>query len=234
MSLSQERPTNPSKFFLKVKSGAISYYDKERQENISVPTPFEFVVLDQLATVKGWSDADESGYWSNEVRSVGRDTLTVRTSRGIKESGIWREIKSSVGIAGAKYHASIYVAHKSKNGLTISNLSLTGAALNAWIEFTQKNRVNSIKVILSGWSDAKKGSVAYKVPVFEAVVLSDAEKTEAIGLDKQLQEYLNEYFNYVPDEGGHSVSVGGGVEAAGLLSTDDVEDEPINLDDIPF
>lgn len=227
MSLSQERPTNPSKFFMKVKSGSIVYYDKESQENITVPTPFEFIVLDQVSTIKGWSDADESGYWSNEVRSVGKDILTVRTSKGQKESGIWREIKGSSNIAGAKYNASVYVAHKSRDGLITSNLSLTGAALNAWIEFTQKNRINSVKVILSDWSDAKKGSVSYKVPVFEAVAMTDSEKKEAVELDKQLQVYFNEYFNYAPEES-HTV-----IEDI-LPDDDDVDGSKIDLSEIPF
>lgn len=230
MSLSQERPTNPASHFLKVKSGAVSYWDSESQENVTVPTPLEFIVLDQLATIKGWSDQDESGYWSNEVRSVGKDVLTVRTKKGMKEQGVWKDIKGSVGIAGSKYHSSIYIATKGRDGLEIQNLSLTGAALNAWIEFTQKNKINRVKVVLTGWADAKKGSVSYKVPVFEAVAMEDGERDEAIELDKQLQAYLNEYFNYTPEEE-HTETVKTVVE-------DEVEDsedeEPINLDDIPF
>lgn len=230
MSLSQERPTNPATRFLKIKSGTVSYYDKESQENVEVKTPFEFVVLDQLATIKGWSDADESGYWSNEVRKVGSDVLTVRTSKGVKESGIWRDIKGNSSIAGAKYNASVYIAHKSTNGMVVSNLALTGAALNAWIEFTQKHRVNNVKVTLSGWSDAKKGSVSYKVPVFEATTLTEAEKSETVELDKQLQAYFNEYFNYVPDEGGHAAAVG----LTEDVVIDDIDDSPIDLSEIPF
>ena len=228
MSLSQDRPTNPAKRFMKLKSGAVSYYDKESQENVNVPTPLGFIVLDQLATVKGWSDQDESGYWSNEVRSVGRDILTVRTSSGTKESGIWRDIKGSVGVAGSKYHSSVYIATKGRDGMEINNLSLTGAALNAWIEFTQKNRVNTNKITLTGWNDATKGSVSYKVPVFEATPIADDEKEEGIELDKRLQAYLSEYFSYTPDDGHDSESP---VKKDTML---EVDDEPINLADIPF
>jgi len=228
MSLSQDRPTNPAKRFMKLKSGAVSYYDKESQENVNVPTPLEFIVLDQLATVKGWSDQDESGYWSNEVRSVGRDILTVRTSSGTKESGIWRDIKGSLGVAGSKYHSSVYIATKGRDGLEISNLSLTGAALNAWIEFTQKNRINTNKITLTGWNDAKKGSVSYKVPVFEASSMTDDEKSEGIELDRQLQAYLSEYFSYTPDDGHDSET------PVRKDTVTEVDDEPINLDDIPF
>jgi len=231
MSLSQDRPTNPAKHYLKVKSGAVCYYDKESQENVDVPTPLEFIVLDQLATVKGWSDQDESGYWSNEVRHVGRDTLTVRTSKGMKESGIWRDIKGSIGVAGAKYHSSIYIAVKGRDGLEINNLSLTGAALNVWIEFTQKNPINTNKITLTGWNDAKKGSVSYKVPVFEATPMGEAERQEAVELDKQLQEYLSEYFSYTPDDD-HDDQYVRGVQKDAVIK--DIDDEPLQISDIPF
>lgn len=231
MSLSQERPENPAKFFLKIKNGAVQYYDKETQENVTVPTPFEFIVLDQLASITGWSDSDESDFWSNEVRYVGRDTLTVRTAKGMKDSGVWRDIKNNPSLSGTKYQSIVYLAHKSKEGLVTSRLALTGAALNAWIEFTSKHRLHSNKVILSGWEDAKKGSVQYKVPVFEAVPMTDEEKAEGIKLDKELQAYLREYFNYAPEHTAVETGVSG-VDLFGKREKD--EDEPINLDDIPF
>ena len=117
MSLLDEgRATNPAKHYMNVKSGSLVYYDKESGENVQVPTPLKFIVLDQLATIKGWSDQDESGYWSNEVKSIGKDVLNVRTKSGLKETGLWRDIKSSPSIAGAKYHASIYVAASGRDG----------------------------------------------------------------------------------------------------------------------
>jgi hypothetical protein len=232
MSLSQnDRPTNPALRFLKVKSGAVSYWDKESQENVNVPTPLEFIVLDQLATIKGWSDQDESNFWSNEVRSVGRDILTVRTKNGTKEQGIWKEIKDEPSLTGTKYNSSVYIATKGREGLEINNLSLTGAALKAWIKFTNENRINTNKVILTSWSDAKKGSVSYKVPVFEAVPIGGAEKEEAIELDIQLQIYLNEYFSHTPDEGHDEISAKS-VQKDTVI--EDIDDEQIDLSSIPF
>lgn len=231
MSLLDDRPVNPAQHFIKVKSGALTYYDKDSGENVEVSTPLKFIVLDQLATIKGWSDQDESGYWSNEVKNVGKDVLNVRTKNGLKESGIWKEIKGSVGIAGAKYHASIYIAASGRNGLEIQNLALTGAALNAWIEFTKKNDVRKNSVTLSEWADAKKGSVKYKVPVFVASPMDDGERDEAVELAKKLRVYHNEYFNYTPDEEGHAASVG---EKEDVVIEDINEEEPINLDNIPF
>lgn len=227
MSLLDDRPTNPAKHFLQVKNGKVSYYDKESGENVEVPVPFSFVVLDQLATIKGWSDQDNSGYWSNEVKSVGKDTLNVRTKNGLKASGIWKDIKGDVSIAGAKYHSSIYVAAKGREGLEIQNLSLTGAALNAWIEFTKKTNLKTNKVVLSGWSDGKKGAVTYKIPVFEALPFDEGELEEAKQRATELKAYHAQYFSYNPD-----AHLEEQAKQKDAVITD--EDEPIDLSQIPF
>lgn len=226
--LDDDRPTNPAQHFIKVKNGALSYYDKESGENVEVPTPLKFIVLEQLGTIKGWSDQDESGFWSNEVKRIGSDVVNVRTKAGLKASGVWKDIKGQVALAGAKYNSSIYVAAQGRDGLEIQNIALTGAALNAWIEFTKANNVKKVTVTLSEWADAKKGAVKYKVPVFTAEPMEDAERDEALELAKVLRAYHNEYFSYNPDE--HNE------EATDSQDTvvEDIGDEPINLDDIPF
>jgi hypothetical protein len=232
MSLStQDRQTNPAKFFLKVKSGAVTYYDKEAGENVDVPVPFEFIMLDQLGTIKGWSDADNSGYWSNEVKRSGTDEVTVRTSKGVKATGLWKDIKSDPNVAGAKFNASVYIAHVSGDGLVISNIAFSGAALNAWIEFIQANkgvaRGNS-KVMLSGFSDAKKGAVKYKVPVFEVAPVSSDEVAAATALDKDLQLYFADYMNQKQDEPKDEL------KAVDSSVIDVAEDDKFDLADIPF
>ena len=226
MSFSEERPTNPAKHFLNFKGGKVVYYDRESQENVTVQEPIEFIVLDQLATVKGYNTQEGTGFWANEVRRVGEDTLTVRTKNGMKGSGIWRDIKDSPELKGAKYTTSAYVAIKGRNGLEINNLSINGAALGQWIEFTKAHKINQVKVVLDKWEDGKVGSVNFKKPIFEATEISDAEKEEATKLDKELQTYLAQYFNYVP-EPAHEQE-----EVVDVKDFDD--DQPISLDDIPF
>lgn len=236
MSLSNQTSTkSPAKFFLRVKSGTVNYYDKESQENVNVPVPLSFIVLDQLATVKGWSDGDQSGYWSNEVKSSGNDALTVRTSKGVKATGIWRDIKTSPFLAGAKFNASVYIATKGRDGLEIQNISFSGASLNAWIEFVKANKgaINGKnKVVITGFSDEKKGAVKYQVPVFEVENITDEELAEATELDKELQTYLDAYFANRRSEELADTTASGTV--AGKDTVADVGDEPINLEDIPF
>lgn len=222
--LDDDRSVNPAKHFVKVKNGGLSYYDKESGENVSVPTPLKFIVLDQMATIKGWSDQDESGFWSNEVKRIGTDEVNVRTKAGLKASGIWKEIKGDVALAGAKYNSSIYIAAQGRDGLEILNLAFTGAALNSWIEFTKANDVRKNTVTLADWADAKKGSVSYKTPVFTAAPMEDTEKEEAVALAKELKVYHDGYFSHEVDTSDTHKDV----------VIEDISDEPINLDDIPF
>ncbi len=229
MSLSnQSTTTNPAKHHLRVKSGSVNYYDKESGQNIDVPVPVSFVVLDQLATVKGWSDRDQSGFWSNEVKKAGQDILTVRTSKGNVASGIWKDIKGHEDMSGAKFNASVYVAAQGREGLEIQNIAFSGASLNAWIEFVNANKgvlSGKSKVVISGFSDEKKGAVKYQVPVFATAEITEAELAEATKLDVELQEYLTAYFeNRRSDELA--------TEAVGRDGFDNLE--TVDLDSIPF
>jgi hypothetical protein len=227
MSLSnQSTSVSPAKHYLRVKSGTVNYYDKELKDNIDVPVPLSFVVLDQLATVKGWSDNDQSGYWSNEVKSVGTDPVTVRTAKGIKVSGIWKDIKNEPAVSGAKFNASVYIAAQGRDGLEIQNIAFSGASLNAWIEFVNANKGvtrGKNKVVIAGFDDAKKGAVKYQTPRFEVAEITDEELAEATKLDEELQEYLGGYF---ADRRTDEI-----VEEVGV---DLDNSDPIDLSEIPF
>lgn len=189
---SEEQMANPTKRYIDAKNGRVSFYDKNLADRVDVPVPFEFIVLDRLSCAVGWSDEDQSGYWSNEVRNVNENELSIRTSKGIKETGLWKDIKSKPSVAGSKFATSLYIAHKSKGGMDIANLKLTGSSLRAWIEFTGHNNIRRGKVSLSGWKEMKKGAVAYKVPEFELVDMTDEERTQAKALDEKLQYYFKE------------------------------------------
>ena len=88
--------TNPAKLRMEVKSGKVQYYDRDSGSNIQVPEPFEFIVLDQLGTVRGWSDDDGSGYWANEVKNSAQEQFTVRTNKGVKETGLWKKLRVTI------------------------------------------------------------------------------------------------------------------------------------------
>lgn len=178
------RPTieSPVKKYLSWSSNdkCFKYYDKEQGKDVMVKLPLTFVHLDELATIKGWHEASESGIYSNEVRSTRLEELNVRSFKGgeiIK--GIYQDIKLRVQGAGGVFHTSIYVY---LNG-EIVNLSFKGAALMGWSDFAKENRKsflgNTIEILTS--AEGKKGAVKFSTPVFtlgKPIALSENEKAE--------------------------------------------------------
>ena len=175
-------------------TGNLGYYDKERGEKVAVKLPFTFLVLDQLATVTGWSDDAQSGIWSNEVRNTRTDVLTVRTKGGIAAEGLYEEVKN---VTGARYAKSIYIAYYDENKeLQLGNIKASGACLSAWIEYCKGKDVYKGAVTLEGGVQAKKGRTTYFVPQFTAKAeVSDATDDKAKQLDRALQAYLAKYLH---------------------------------------
>jgi hypothetical protein len=173
--------------------GKIKYYDKETKENVFVDTPFTFLVLDKLITITGYSDEDESGFWSNEIRNVKRDVLTVRTKKGIRQEGFYDEVKH---LNGAKFAQSVYIAYyDEKKKLTLGNFKFNGCAVSSWIEFCKGRDVYSGAIKIIDSQEDKKGATTYFSPVFEAKPdVSEQTEEAARELDRILQEYLTKYF----------------------------------------
>ena len=176
--------------------GNLKYYDKtagEKGENIEVPLPFTFLWLDQTSKVGGWNDAAERSIYSNEVRNISQEALTVRTSgSNIIAQGLYSEIKEKVKSNGGHYIASMYVAFKLDDELVIGNLGLKGAALQSWMEFYRKHQseIHEKAVKISGFQEGKKGSITFKVPEFEIQEAAQETTDKAIELDKELQKFL--------------------------------------------
>lgn len=186
--------------------GFMRWYDKEAEKQVKAELPFSFLLLDELATVKGWHEASESGIYANEVRDTRQDVLVVRSFKGGElVSGLYAGIRDSIVAKGGHYNASLYIAYKEGGELRIGNISLKGAAASAWMEFkrnapTKKDAngkslkafyVDAVKVI--GYEDAKKGGTAYRVPKFALTPTTDATNQQAVALDAELQAFLTDY-----------------------------------------
>lgn len=226
-----EQLVNPAKRFFEWSGseGKIKWYDKETKENVYIDLPFTFLVLDTLVTITGYSDADQSGYWSNEIRSTQKDELTVRTKHGIAKRGLYSEVKDLVG---AKYTQSVYIAYRGENGLEIGNLKLSGSAIGPWIEFRKGRDIYSGAVAVTGKTQEKKGANKYFAPVFEAKTTSEETNARANELDQELQAYLIPYLNRQP-EVAQAASVNGNGQSDWVQEPPD--DLPTTHDDeIPF
>jgi len=179
--------------------GVINYYDKEKKETVTVPLPFTFILLDELACVRGWHDASKSGIYSNEVKDTRTDALVVKAFKGgTLAEGIYRDIKDRVTSKeiGGSFTTNCYIAFKDGN-LWMGTLRLKGAALGAWMEFRKQNRKNVYgkAIRIDGFTEGKKGRITYRMPTFALHEISPETLTLATELDKTLQEFLDGYLS---------------------------------------
>lgn len=187
--------------------GYIRWYNKDTEKQEKVEGVFTFLLLDELATVKGWHEPSESGIFANEVRDTRQDALVVRSFKGGElVSGIYTQIRDRIIALGGHYSASLYIAYKDGDDLKIGNLQLKGAASSAWMEFkraagTKKDAngksvrayfVDAIQI--TGYEQAKKGGTIYRIPQFALKAVSAETNQQAVALDAELQAFLAEYF----------------------------------------
>lgn len=175
--------------------GQINYWDKEAKRRVDVALPFTFLMLDELATVRGFHEASNSGIFANEVRDTRQETLLVRAFEGGEiASGLYAAIRDRVKAHGGYFQASCYIAYKDGDTLKIGNLGLNGAALQAWSEF--KKHTNGLyggAVSIVGYEDKTKGATKYRVPKFALKDVSEETNATAVALDTELQTFLAGY-----------------------------------------
>jgi hypothetical protein len=195
MSRSEPTLANPAQHFFQWAGsrGKLEWYDKTNQKRVEVRMPFEFLVLDELATMTGYSKLDASPYFANEVRNTTKEPFTVKTTKGVKQVGLYKDL-ADVRAKGAKYAKSVYIAHKDATGeYVVGNIKMSGSALTAWIEFGRNHVVQHGKIILKPGAKLTAPTGDYYPPVFEWVHSSSDEDSTAQKLDKGLQEYLRQY-----------------------------------------
>lgn len=178
-------------------NGGFRYYDKETKKNVSLEDGLTFILLDQVATIKGWHDASDSGIFSNEVRDVKQDVLVVKAFKGgTLAEGPYKQIRDRVIAQGGHFTANLYSAIKIGEELAIASVQFKGAALNAWVEFSKKHRSELYKkaVRCKGFDEGKKGKITFRTPIFHLAEVTAETDARAIECDRVLQEFLKSYF----------------------------------------
>lgn len=181
--------------------GVVRYYDKDAKKSIEVGEKFAFLLLDELASVKGWHDASDSGIYSNEVRDTRQDVLVVRSFKGGDlASGLYAHIRDRVGNFGGHFHASCYIAYKDGEQYRLGNLGFKGAALMAWMAFKKQAGRKDARptyyvdaVRINGYEEGTKGRVVFRMPKFALAPVSEEANEQALALDKELQSFMSEY-----------------------------------------
>jgi len=195
--------SNPATKFFDWKSNdkCFSYYDKdlatsnpETKGKVNVSLPFKFLVLDELHAIKGWNDATSSGIYSNEVKFISKEVMTVKPFKGNEiAKGFYKDIKEKVVSAGGHYVKSIYVMLEDGS---LANIQLKGSAVQKWGEFTQKtrNRLPDEWVVVAKSLEGKKGAVKFNTPEFTFErSINDTEAEMADEAFNILETYLKAY-----------------------------------------
>ena len=196
-----KRPTNgttsPVTKYLNWKSNdkSFAYYDKEQGKNILVELPIKFLFLEHYHTVKGWNDASESGIYSNEVYSIGKEELSVKAFKGGEiGKGLYRDIKENIKNAGAVYHRSVYGMLPDGS---LVNFQLKGSGVKAYSDFYNDNNhlLDNQWIEINEAKEGKKGAVKFTTPEFK--IGSNITKSEdklANECAGSLETYMDSYF----------------------------------------
>jgi len=215
----QTPQSNPATKFIDWKSNdkCFSFYNKETSQNEQIPLPFKFLVFDELHAIRVWNEATQSGFFSNEVKFISKEVMTVNPFKGNEiAKGLYKDIKEKVVAAGGHYVKSIYIMLEDG---TLANLQLKGSSVQAWGEFTQKtrSRLSDEWVEVKTAKDGKKGAVKFSIPEFTfEKSLSDFESQMADEVFNTLEAYLKTYL----------------AKAEIPIIEDSLEDEP--KDDLDF
>lgn len=195
--------SNPALKFYEWKSNekVFQFYDKEKKENVQQGLPFRFLALDEMHVISGWNDATGSGVYSNEVKYISREPMVVKPFKGNEIArGLYKDIKEKVNAAGGRYFKSIYIMTESGE---LCNVKLKGAAVQAWGEFTKKNRNRLADewVVVESTTDGKKGSVKFSIPDFKFLrSLTDQEAVMADDNFDTLEAYMESYLKKAEPE----------------------------------
>jgi hypothetical protein len=189
--------SNPTSRYMEWKSNdqAFEFYDKNVGQKIKVELPMKFLFLQHYHTVRGYSEASNSGIYANEVFYIGSEPMAVRSHKGgLIVEGLYKDIKSQVLAAGGKYHRSVY--GMLEDG-TIVNLSFKGAVVSEWSNFMDdnKNNVDNAWIEVNEAKQMKKGSVKYSVPQFTlGKAITKVQSDMADNAASKLKTHFDAYF----------------------------------------
>lgn len=186
--------------------GKVRYWDKHLKVNVDEALPFTFLLLDEVASVRGFHDASKSGIYSNEVRDTRAEPMLVKAFKGgTLAEGLYRDIKDKVNTLGGQFNANCYIAvpdDEPDGQWHICSLRFKGSALGAWSEFRKAHRSGLYDgaITITGYTEGKKGRITFRMPTFELTETSQDQDRKALALDKELQSWLASYFTRRTDD----------------------------------
>lgn len=200
MSLSNPTTKNPASKFIDWagSKGMFKYYDKEQEKNIFFENPIYIIPLDDLSCIKGYDSVNECGFYSNEVKYLDKQKLYIKSFKtGLVTEGVYKDLKLPTG---AKFTKSIYAAmiipEDDNVNLELVNFQLNGSAIGSWIEAKIKVDSGEVVILKPSTVELKKGTTTYFAPEIIRSKKREDILQRCIDMDKELQNYLNDYFNF--------------------------------------
>jgi hypothetical protein len=192
-----DKLSNPAQYFLKWSngSGEISYYDKEKKENIIIGNNISFLLLDQLSTAKGWDSQNESAIIGTEVRNPAFEPIILRSYKDGNSNqivkGIWKtEIKDKYPV---DFYASLYIVTIINSKPVLANLQIKGACLADLFEAKLKS-VDGFYINFKKGEQQKNGVAKwFSLSVSKTIEVPKIIDDLAVGYYNQLQDYLDQY-----------------------------------------
>lgn len=202
LSETQERLSNPTQMWLSYKAGygQFFYYDKEKKENISLGEKLEIVVLDVLATARGWSEELKTNIIGTEVRNPAEEEIELNIFNKNKDgkykpqtidSGIYKTHLK--GKHPVDYTLSIYGTILFEGKPILVNLQLKTTAVASFYD-AKVNPLDEMLITLQKGRLEKKGASKWH----ELEVTKNASMDENLYNTSQqhyieLQDYLDQY-----------------------------------------
>lgn len=228
----QNQATSPVQKYLKWKGseGKLIYWDKDNEKEVEIVDP-EFIVLDELSTIRGYSEEYEKPIYANEVRSLRTEKLFVTAGGKEIVHGVYDEIKDTIKAKGGRFAKNCYILLKTKDGWEFDAVTWIGASVGAWFDKEVNTNVNAVKI--TGKKEEKKGATKFFIPLFEEVSIDKDDMVYAIEQNQKLQEYLKTRHNEKVEED-KPMPQSDALWPHRDVAPEDIEDTPINLDEIPF
>jgi len=213
LNKTEKTSNNPALKILEWKSEkkCFQYYDKEKKENVEVHLPLKIQFLEDFHTIKGFSDSENTGIYSNEIKFTSKDVLNVKTFSG-KEiaNGLYNDIRLKIIDAGGKYHKSLYCILDGE----IVNISIKGSVVSAFSLFSSgdkkmniqgnSNRFESHFIEINDFKEMKKGATKYTVPNF---TIGNSYSKKDLELAKENYSDIVEYFKEYSKKDTNNITV---------------------------
>lgn len=181
--------------------GALTYYDAnmpDGEQNVHVPLPFNFCILEQTRSITGFSPTPGSNirYYSNEAVGYDDEFVVMRKDESGSHEivrGKYDQIKEKLP-QGARLQINLYIYNPSSK--QIERINAQGSCLAAFIEMSkkQKNGIYERMCSIDSSGETKKtGTVTYMPPTFalSSNKYSDDEMKLLTEQDKIVVDYMD-------------------------------------------